>query len=568
MYCAQCGTVVSANSRFCVGCGARVTDPGAAAGSGTLTLTPNGEEQLLVSVRRALAADYDVERELGRGGMAVVFKARDKELDRPVALKVLPPELAPVATVADRFKREARLAASLDHPNVIPVYRVGQAGGVLYMAMKFIDGRPLDALVAEHGPLPLPVVLTVLRAAARAMAYAHDHGIVHRDIKGANILIDRDGRVVVSDFGIARAVESATLTATGVMIGTPHFMSPEQCAGKPVGPQSDQYSLGIVAYQLLTGSVPFDGDSLPEILQHHWFTPPPDASLLRPETPAALTAAVLRLLDKDPARRFASTNDLVVALETIPFSASERAAGEAGLRALVAPPATPAGIGAPGANQQPTAVSGHSGAGAPEGLASSAPTAVVGSRSTPATRAIEESRGGKAAVPTVAAQRTGDALARSTKSAVSRGDGTPLPQHNTTHPGSRGLTTRAKSTAPTSTRRRARRWRALGVAAMLVLVAGAGTAVAARRSTLNGFVRTTSPTSSARLNAAKMRDAGGKAYQAGDYELARRFFVRALAAQPGDARAQEQLGCALLKLGRADSARAFFAASGVKQKCP
>ena len=255
-----------------------MTDPAAA----TAGSQPPAEE-LLASVRRALIADYDVERDIGRGGMAVVFKGRDKELERTVALKVLPPELAPVATVADRFKREARLAASLDHPNIIPVYRVAQSGGVLYMAMKYIDGRSLDALVAAQGALTLPVVLTVLRAAARAIAYAHDHGIVHRDIKGANILIDRDGRVVVSDFGIARAAESASLTATGIMIGTPHYMSPEQCAGKTVGPQSDQYSLGILAYQLLTGSVPFDGDSLPEILQHHWFTPPPDASIMRPD---------------------------------------------------------------------------------------------------------------------------------------------------------------------------------------------------------------------------------------------------------------------------------------------
>ncbi len=211
--------------------------------------------------------------------MAIVYKAREIELDRPVALKVLPPELGPVGSVADRFKREARLAASLDHPNVIPVYRVGQAGGIMYMAMKFIDGKPLDAVLDAYGALPLPVILIVLRSAAAALAFAHEHGIIHRDIKGANILVDRDAKVVVSDFGIARAVESGTLTATGAMIGTPHFMSPEQCAGKPVGPQSDQYSLGIVAYQMITGSVPFDGDSLPEIIQHHWFTPVADYSL-------------------------------------------------------------------------------------------------------------------------------------------------------------------------------------------------------------------------------------------------------------------------------------------------
>ncbi len=255
-----------------------MTDPATLDGTGP----PEPGEALLASVRRALAADYDVEREVGRGGMAVVFKGREKELERTVALKVLPPDLAPVSSIADRFKREARLAASLDHPNIIPVYRVGYTGGVLYMAMKYIDGRALDGLVASQGPLPLPVVLTVLRATARAMAYAHEHGIVHRDIKGANILIDRNGRVIVSDFGIARAMESAALTATGLMIGTPHYMSPEQCAGRPAGAQADQYSLGIVAYQLLTGAVPFDGESVPEILQQHCFTPAPDPSIVAP----------------------------------------------------------------------------------------------------------------------------------------------------------------------------------------------------------------------------------------------------------------------------------------------
>src|SRR5581483_5813682 len=226
MFCAQCGTLVSANSKFCVACGQPVTS---AEGS-TLALGGTESERLLAKLKRALAPEYEVERELGR----------------TVALKVLPPELGPVGSVADRFKREARLAASLDHPNVIPVYRVGQAGGIMYMAMKFIDGKPLDGVLDAYGPLPLPVVLIVLRSAAAALAFAHEHGIIHRDIKGANILVDRDAKVVVSDFGIARAVESGTLTATGAMIGTPHFMSPEQCSGKPVGPQSDQYSLGIV----------------------------------------------------------------------------------------------------------------------------------------------------------------------------------------------------------------------------------------------------------------------------------------------------------------------------------
>ncbi len=524
----------------------RVTDPAAAA-AGTLTLTASGDEQLLSSVRRALAAEYDVEHELGRGGMAVVFKARDKELDRPVALKVLPPELAPVATVADRFKREARLAASLDHPNIIPVYRVAQAGGVLYMAMKFIDGRSLDAVVADTGPLPLAVILTVLRAAARALAFAHDHRIVHRDIKGANILIDRDGRVVVSDFGIARAVESSTLTATGVMIGTPHFMSPEQCSGKAVGPQSDQYSLGVVAYQLLTGSVPFDGDSLPEILQHHWFTPPPDISMSRPDTPAALTAAVLRLLAKDPAERFQSTNDLVATLESIPFPAAERAAGEARLRALAAPkaaaPVAGAGHTVPALTAPPADVAPAAPAPAAPGPAAvprtgarqAAPTQPIAatSHTVPATQVAP--RGALEVQP---------APARSAATVVegARGDAR--------GPAAQAPTARRKPPAPARRGRSTRPWRLVAsVLVVLLCLTGVVKAVSVRRSAVAAGK---SPALPPRLDATAMRDAGDRAYRAGAYELARRFFVRAVAADPTDQRAQDQLACALSKLGRTD----------------
>jgi serine/threonine protein kinase len=562
MFCAQCGTLVSANSRFCVACGTRVTDPPAGSRPGTLALTQPAEEQLLGSVRHALAADYDVEHELGRGGMAVVFKARDKELERTVALKVLPLELTPVATVAERFKREARLAASLDHPHIIPVYRVGQAGGVLYMAMKFIDGRPLDALVASHGPLPLAVVLTVMRAAASAIAYSHEHGIVHRDIKGANILIDRQGRVVVTDFGIARAVESATLTATGVAIGTPHFMSPEQCAGKPVGPQSDQYSLGIVAYQMLTGVVPFDGDSLPEILQHHWFTPPPDASLIRPEIPASLTVAVLRLLAKDPAQRFATTNDLVVALESIPFSAIERAAGEAGLRTLVAGGTTPRADRATDATTPPSTDS-------PANHAAGAASAPTTPAPPPATQPIDILRDVAPLAPTLIPERTFDGSSQPTRPPATTGARARAPQRTVTAPlapptGPRSnATTRARPHPPSP------RWRvAVAVVVVLLLVVGGGSAVGARRTGVHPFAKSQAAVTPSRLDAAAMRDAGGKAYQSGDYELARRFFVRALVAAPGDARTQDQLGCTFLKLGQADSANVYLALSGSQGKCP
>jgi serine/threonine protein kinase len=549
-----------------------MTDPAATGATGATgaPAAPLGEE-LLAGVRRALAADYDVEREVGRGGMAVVFKAREKELERTVALKVLPPDLAPVATVADRFKREARLAASLDHPNIIPVYRVGQTGGVLYMAMKYIDGRALDGLVASQGPLPLPVVLTVLRAAARAIAYAHEHGIVHRDIKGANILIDRNGRVVVSDFGIARAMESATLTATGLMIGTPHYMSPEQCAGKTVGAQSDQYSLGIVAYQLLTGVVPFDAESLPEILQQHCFTPPPDASVARPDSPAVLTAIVQRLLAKEPANRFASTNDLVVALDSIPFTESERTAGESALKALVRarsslPPVPQHSMESAIAERVSdprtlrTPVPGESGARAlavsdpAETAHASGPSGTRPIASVP-TRQLSESEMNGGAVTARPITVEPDAPVAPRAHAV----GALAPQARSasraaTQSATRAATRhRASKPVAGASGARGKPWRVPAVAAVFVAAClVAGFAVAKRHATIGASGRP------ARPDALALRQYGHRAYQSGDYELARRFYVRAVRLDSANRDAQEDLGCALLKLGGPDSARSHF----------
>src|SRR3989441_4977187 len=161
------------------------------------------------------------------------------------------PAAPPGGAVADGLRREARRAAALDHPNIVPIYQVGESGGIHYIVMKFIEGRSLDAIVDDQGALPIAVVVAVLRAIASALAYAHERGTVHRDIKSSNILIDQEGRVYVSDFGLARAAEDSKVTPSGAVMGTPQFMSPEQCAGAAVGPQGDQYSLGIVGFQML-----------------------------------------------------------------------------------------------------------------------------------------------------------------------------------------------------------------------------------------------------------------------------------------------------------------------------
>ncbi|HEX6058833.1 MAG TPA: serine/threonine-protein kinase [Gemmatimonadaceae bacterium] len=328
--CERCGTRAATAARYCLQCGTALVDPGAS----TMILDDEQRSPLLGALRRELGREYTVEKELGRGGMSVVFKALDLELGRAVALKVLPPELALSTALADRFKREAKLAASLDHPNIIPIHRVGQAGGLLYFSMKLIEGRGLDSMVETQGPLPVAVVLQVLRSAARALAYAHDRGIVHRDIKSANILVDHDGRVLVSDFGIARAIDDPTVTATGTVVGTPYFMSPEQCAASRIGPQSDQYSLGVVAFQLLTGLVPFHAETLPGIMHHHFYTPVPDVSQARPDAPPALIAVLRRLLAKRPEHRYATTQAMMAEIDAIPFGEPERKEAEAALRAL------------------------------------------------------------------------------------------------------------------------------------------------------------------------------------------------------------------------------------------
>jgi hypothetical protein len=216
------------------------------------------------------------------------------------------------------------------------VYRVGQAGALHYMAMKFVEGRAVDTIIEQQGALPIPVVVAILRAAATGLAFAHERKIVHRDIKPANILVDKDGRVMVSDFGIARALEEVSMTASGMMVGTPYYMSPEQCGGQKVSPQSDQYSLGIMGFQLITGDVPFTADSMVGVIQHHYMTPVPDILSVRDGVPKELVDIVYCALNKDPNDRFPTTKDMAVALDNLPITDREREEAETILRQLSA----------------------------------------------------------------------------------------------------------------------------------------------------------------------------------------------------------------------------------------
>ncbi len=305
--CPRCGTVASAGSRFCPSCGAPLTSSGEV-----------GEDHLLARLRMATQGEYDVLREVGHGGMAAVYLAWDRELARYVAIKVLLPELAHHPTMSQRFLQEARTAANLDdHPSVVRVYRAKEAQGLRYFVMKYIDGCSLDQLLRSAGPLAPDLAAHVVDQVALALQYAHEHGVVHRDVKPGNILLDRAGGVVVTDFGIAKVAEAEQLTRTGFAIGTPHYMSPEQWRVEPLTPASDQYALGVVAYHLVTGEVPFDGTQY-AIQEQHLRSEAPVLSARRDGVPPAFGAVVRVMLAKAPSERFPDLRSVSQALSAIP----------------------------------------------------------------------------------------------------------------------------------------------------------------------------------------------------------------------------------------------------------
>jgi serine/threonine protein kinase len=289
-------------------------------------------------VRDTLAAEYEILEELGRGGMAIVFRARDKALDREVAVKVLPFSLAFDAEFVERFQREARTAAQLEHPNIIPIYRVGRTGQVIFFVMKYLRGGSLSTLLEGGGRLPPSDIRRVLVESGRALNYAAAKGIVHRDIKPDNIMFDEHGAPVITDFGIAKAASGQRLTGTGMSIGTPHYMSPEQARAQATDGRSDIYSLGVVAYQALTGVVPYDGEDSFSIGYKHIMEPIPEP-VLNTADERRLFTVIKRMIAKDPADRFQTGEDLVEEIEGRP-SPPRRISGGTRER-LAAMPTTP-----------------------------------------------------------------------------------------------------------------------------------------------------------------------------------------------------------------------------------
>jgi serine/threonine-protein kinase len=270
--------------------------------------------ELLSVMRRDLSSQYQITDLLGRGGMSLVFLAQEVELNRQVAIKVLPLQLFDGADAAERFEREGKISASLDHPHIVPIFRVGATSTFLWYTMKRIRGRSLEQIIRERGGLPFADVLSIVQQVGDALQYAHRQGVVHRDVKPANVMIEESGWAYVCDFGVARAFGSVSLTQTGASLGTPRYMSPEQVEGKPVDGRCDQYSLAILVWEALTGSLPFTGESVGELIRKHLLEPAPQLSDVRPDIPRNISDAVGRAMSKNPAERFPDVAAFIRAL--------------------------------------------------------------------------------------------------------------------------------------------------------------------------------------------------------------------------------------------------------------
>lgn len=276
----------------------------------------NDTAQLQSQLQALMGGEIVVERELGRGGMAAVFLGFDPALQRRVAIKLLLPEATVDVSVVERFLREGRTVASLDHPHVVRVLSVRSRQGTSAIVMQYVDGQSLDLVLERQEKLSLQAAGLILSQVASGLQHAHDRGVIHRDVKPANVLIDRDGRAVVTDFGIARRDDGSTPTKTGIVLGTVDYMSPEQRAGERVTPATDQYALGVMAFQLLTGRLPFIGN-LGQTTYGHMTQPPPCLQSIRPELPDAMESLVQRMLAKAPEDRWPSLAEVGTVFGTL-----------------------------------------------------------------------------------------------------------------------------------------------------------------------------------------------------------------------------------------------------------
>src|SRR5512134_3275642 len=296
--CPHCGKPSEPGDVFCMHCGGAVPAAVEAEGEGA-----SPWNAVLAQLEVVTQGRFAIDRELGEGGMAAVYLARDLSLQRTVAIKVLSPAMLMERGMVGRFKQEAVTIAALRHPNIVTVHGVEHHDQLHFFVLDFVEGGSVEQVLARYGPVPIPAAVAWLAQVAGALEYAHRRDVIHRDIKPGNILLDRDGNAIVTDFGIAKVAEKSGLTQTGTTMGTPSYMSPEQCLARQLTGASDQYSLGIVAHEMLTGQVPFSGSAL-EVMRSHTDDVPSPITLARPDCPPEVARVVARMLEKDPAGRW------------------------------------------------------------------------------------------------------------------------------------------------------------------------------------------------------------------------------------------------------------------------
>ena len=497
---------------------------------------------LLALIQEATAGEYEILAELGRGGMAAVYLARDLSLDRQVAIKTILPELTGRKEMVQRFKREAQMAAGLSHPHIVPIHSVKQTTRIVYFVMKFIEGRDLDPLIEGAAPLDVHTTRLILQHAGTALAFAHRRGVIHRDVKPGNIMIDENGWAVVTDFGIAKVDDGKNLTASGTAVGSPHYMAPEQFENQPLTAAADQYALGIVAYEMLTGRKPFDGNSLAEIIKAHLFSRPAELTLDRPDLPADVSATITRMLAKDPSDRFPDLDSAIAALG--PSDPSMLDAVRTRLMSF-----------ARSAPQRKPSLSGPLSP-VPATRPGAAATLVPGARKSAAAKPVAPRAFGKAVVL---------ALAMLAVLAV---------------PGYFGFRkVMADRSAPernAALQRGIERWQSGMSEVALAFFSTAArempksalphiylSRIARERGNL--AVALDEAARAARLepnNALALREVGAVLLARNDYEGARRFFVRAIRANPDDKIAMGWLACSLRRLGQADQSARWSERAG------